>query len=201
MEKLARPLAEGGRQVVAVDLPAHGLSPGTTTNAVEMTRAVESALWRFRPSAVVAHSLGATATALALQRSPKVDRVVLLAPGEDMTYFAHAFAARVGLSAEVAVGLLERIEQRVGIRPEELSLRNHAPPAGTSVLVVHDPADDEVPWAHAQRLLASWPSMQLLAAPGAGHHLMPRGERVIEAAVDWVLDGKTRGAPILTLGA
>jgi pimeloyl-ACP methyl ester carboxylesterase len=201
MEKLARPLAEGGRTVVAIDLPAHGLSPGTTTNAVEMTRAVEAAMWRLRPSAVIAHSLGATATALALARSPKPERMVLLAPGEDMTYFAHAFAKRAGLSQGIALALLTRIQERVGVSPDSLSLRHHPPPKQTSTLVVHDPADDEVPWAHAQRLVASWPLVQLLAAPGEGHYGMPRKERVIAASVDWVLDGKARGEPLLALSA
>ncbi len=202
MEKLARPLAEAGRQVIAVDLPAHGLSEGETTNVVEMTRAVEAALWRFRPTAVIAHSLGATATALALQLGPKLARAVLLAPGEDMTYFAHAFTARAGLSQGIAVGLLSRIEQRVGIAPDALSLRHHAPPVGTEVLVVHDPADPEVPWSHAQRLASNWGErMKLVAAPGAGHHGMPRVQSIVSAAVDFALDGTTRGAPILALTA
>ena len=202
MEKLVGPLTESGRQVVAIDLPAHGLSEGETTNVLEMTRAIEAAMWRLRPSAVIAHSLGATATALALQHGPKIDRAVLLAPGEDMTYFAHAFTERAGLSQGVAVGLLSRIEQRVGIAPDTLSLRHHAPPQGTSVLVVHDPADTEVPWSHAQRLASVWgPRMKLLAAPGAGHHGMPRNPAVSAAAIAFVLDGKARGEPILALPA
>lgn len=200
MERLVRPLTESGRQVVAIDLPAHGLSEGETTNVVELTRAIEAAMWRLRPSAVIAHSLGATATALALRHGPKIDRAVLLAPGEDLTYFAHAFTERAGLSQGLAVGLLSRIEQRVGLAPDTLSLRHHAPPEGTRVLVVHDPADPEVPWAHAQRLATVWgPRMQLLAAPGAGHHGMPRNTAVAGAAVGFALDGRARGEPMLAL--
>jgi len=201
MEKLAKPLAEAGRQVIAIDLPAHGQSPGTTTNVVEMTRAVEAALWRFRPSAVIAHSLGATATALALARGPRVDRAVLLAPGEDMTYFAHAFAARAGMSQGMGIALLTRIEARVGVTPDSLSLRHHAPPSGTKVLLVHDPADTEVPWAHAQRLNEKWPEARLLAAPGAGHHGMPRVASIIDVATRFALEGRAEGTPILALTA
>jgi pimeloyl-ACP methyl ester carboxylesterase len=201
MEKLARPLADAGRQVVAIDLPAHGLNPPGTTHLIELALAIESVLWRLRPSAVVAHSLGASATALALERSPKVPRVVLLAPGEDVAYFAHAFAARAGLSQAVALGILSRIEQRVGVAPAALSLRHHPPPAATEVLVVHDPADSEVPWSHAEELMKAWPRAQLLASPGVGHHLMPRVESVIAAATAFVLEGKTQGRPIFALTA
>ncbi len=201
MEKLAPALAAAGRQVIAIDLPAHGQSPGTTTNVVEMTRAVEAALWRFRPSTVIAHSLGATATALALARGPAVQRAVLLAPGEDMTYFAHAFAARAGMSQGMAIAMLTRIEARVGVSPDSLSLRHHAPPPGTKVLLVHDPADAEVPWSHVQRINEKWPEAQLLAAPGAGHHGMPRVASIIDAATHFVLEGRAQGTPILALTA
>ena len=161
MEHLARALSEAGATVVAIDLPAHGQSAGTTTNLLEITNAVEAALWRFRPTAVIAHSLGATATALALSRGPHVDRVVLMAPGEEMSYFAHAFARGAGLSPEFAERLLARIESHIGVAPETLSLRNHPPPPSTKVLIVHDPADTDVPWTHVERLLHHWPRTTL----------------------------------------
>lgn len=199
MEKLAKPLAEAGYQVVAVDLPAHGQSPGTQTNLIEMTRVVESALWRLRPYAVVAHSLGGSAATLALEHGPKVEKLVLLAPGENVPSFAHVFAERAGLSQGLALGLLTRIEQRIGMNPELLSLRRHAPPEQTQVLVVHDPADEEVPWSHMQTLLNHWPKAELLAAPGVGHYLMPRAAAVIAAVTELIATGRTRGAVIRVL--
>ncbi|MBK7862267.1 MAG: alpha/beta fold hydrolase [Archangiaceae bacterium] len=186
MEKLARPLAEGGRQVVAMDLPAHGLNPSGQTNLLELTRAVEAALWRFRPTAVIGHSFGASATALALERGPKVEKVALLAPGEDIGWFAHAFAVRAGLSQGIALGLLTRIEQRVGISPDRLSLRHHVPPASTEVLVLHDPADLDVPVSHAQKLAEAWPAARVVAIDGVGHHGLPRHAAVIGRLTDWV---------------
>jgi pimeloyl-ACP methyl ester carboxylesterase len=200
MEKLVPPLVEAGRQVVAVDLPAHGQSPGTTTNVVEMARAVESALWRFRPRAIIAHSFGGAAAAHALLNGPSVDRLVMLASAEDLTYFAHAWAARAGLSQGMAIGLLTRIEERIGRSAAAMSLRNHPPPAQTQVLVVHDPADAEVPWAHARTLAARWPSAQLIAAPGLGHQGLPRAAPVIHAATRFALDGTVVGSAIRVLG-
>ncbi|MBL8957053.1 MAG: alpha/beta fold hydrolase [Myxococcaceae bacterium] len=201
MEKLAKPLADAGKQVIAIDLPAHGLSPGRITNAVEMSRAIEAALWRFRPSAVIAHSLGASATALALTRGPKVERAVLLAPGVDLSYFAHAFAARAGLSQGVALGILSRIQERVGVSVDSLALWNNAPPEATNVLVVHDPADTEIPWSQVQELQAAWPKMGLLAAPGVGHFRLPRDAAAISAAVGFVVDGQRRGTDIRVLSS
>jgi pimeloyl-ACP methyl ester carboxylesterase len=200
MEKLVPALVEAGHQVIAFDLPAHGESPGTMTNVVELSRAVESALWRFRPNAVIGHSFGGVASALALRHSPPVQRLVLLASAEDLTYFAHAFAQRAGLSQGIAIGLLTRIEQFAGASPTSLSLRNHPPPPGTQVLVVHDPADDEVPWSHARTLAARWPQAQLLAAPGAGHQGLPRAASVIHAATRFAIDGTAVGATIRVLG-
>jgi pimeloyl-ACP methyl ester carboxylesterase len=165
-----------------------------------MANVIESALWRFRPRAIIGHSFGAIAAALALRNGPAVERLVLLAPGEDLTYFAHAFTERAGLSQGVAIGLLSRIEEYAGASATSLSLRNHPPPPPTQVLLVHDPADNEVPWSHARTLAARWPNTQLLAAPGAGHQGLPRSAAVIDAATRFVLDGTTVGAPIRVLG-
>lgn len=200
MERLVPPLLEGRRHVVAFDLPAHGSSPGTKTNVVLMANTIESALWRFRPKAIIGHSFGGIAATLALRNAPPVERLVLLASGEDLTYFAHAFTERAGLSQGVAIGLLSRIEEYAGASATSLSLRNHPPPPSTQVLLVHDPADNEVPWTHAQTLAARWPNAQLLAAPGAGHQGLPRSAAVIDAATRFVLDGTNVGAPIRVLG-
>jgi len=200
MERLAPPLVAAGRHVVAFDLPAHGESPGSMTNVVELSNAVESAMWRFRPRAVIGHSFGAVASALALRNGPAVERLVLMGAGEDLTYFAHAFAQRAGLSQGIAIGLLTRIEAFAGASAAALSLRNHPPPAQTQVLVVHDPSDDEVPWSHARTLAARWPTAQLLAAPGAGHQGLPRAASVIHAATRFAIDGTAVGSTIRVLG-
>ena len=199
LERLVPPLLAAGRQAVAFDLPAHGQSVGTMTNVVELADAVESAMWRFRPKAIIAHSFGAVASALAVRHGPPLERLVMLASGEDLTYFAHAFARRAGLSQGIAIGLLTRIEAFAGASAVSLSLRNHPPPPSTQVLVVHDPADKEVPWAHAQTLAARWPQAQLLAAPGAGHEGLPRSASVVHAATRFALDGSVVGSTIHVL--
>ncbi len=80
--RIAQRLTKEGYRCVVIDLPAHGIEAGRSTHAVEMADAIEiagNALGKV--DIVVAHSLGAMATAVAMQRSLRTDRLVLVAPG------------------------------------------------------------------------------------------------------------------------
>jgi pimeloyl-ACP methyl ester carboxylesterase len=88
---------------VVIDLPAHGIEAGGSTHAFEMADAIEiagNALGKV--DIVVAHSLGAMATAVAMQSSLKADRLVLLAPGLLPHQALESFAAILRLRPVVA---------------------------------------------------------------------------------------------------
>ncbi len=195
-EKMAPVLAQAGWNVIAIDLPSHGLTSGRSSNLIQMSEAVQTALWRFRPTAVVAHSFGAPATVLALERGPAVSRLVLLAPGEDLEIFARTFVRRAGFSEAMGDALLKRTEALVGIPPNNLRLRHHPPHPETSVLVVHDPQDDDVPFTAARTLASTWPKVEVLAALGIGHHGLPRNAQVIEATARYLEMGQVQGSTV-----
>src|SRR6185436_14479417 len=109
-------LAEAGFSPVAFDGPAHGEAPGRHTNVPEIAGALAAVVAAAGPVyGVVAHSAGAAATALALQRGLRAARVVFLAPAGNPDGFTHTFAARLGVGPASLGAMRRRAERRIGL--------------------------------------------------------------------------------------
>jgi pimeloyl-ACP methyl ester carboxylesterase len=191
--RLIARLVRGGFEVVAFDQPAHGLSGGTHTDVAEMADALRSVAFRVRPvHAVVAHSLGGTAAALAIARGAAIPRAVLIAPPVELPFFARAFAGSVGLSSARADGILRELQAVMG-PPDALDLLRLAPAQRAPLLVLHDRADREVPFAHSEALVSKWPGARLESLSNLGHRRMLREPRVLDAIVDFLRERKREG--------
>jgi pimeloyl-ACP methyl ester carboxylesterase len=187
MAPLAAALVDAGYHVVAFDQPAHGRSAGRRATLADLEEAVQAVSWRVRPvHAVVAHSLGSTAAALAIAAGAPIGAAVLIAPPLEMPYYVRAFAARLGLPAARADGMLSVIERRVRRDLDSFDLRKIANGQTAPLLVLHDPADAEVPIEHGRGLARAWPSAQLLEMPAAGHRRVLRDARTSAAVLTFL---------------
>ncbi len=185
MSQFVRPLVERGCFVVAFDQPAHGQSSGDRATLVDLADAVLAVARKVAPvHAVIGHSLGATAAALAMARGLAVERAVLFAPPAEVPPFARAFARSLGLDGAAADAMLDELARRVGDLGA-LDLRRHAPRMTAPLLLLHDPDDREVPFAHGASVARAWPRSQLVPLPGLGHHRVLRDPTVIACAADF----------------
>ena len=182
------PLLRAGHYVAAPDLPAHGDSAGSHTNVLDMADAILRVGKRLGPvHAVIAHSLGAAATVIALAEGLGAERAVLIAPPTDLPRYAHAFARTVGLSPRSAAGMVGRIDRLLGGR-DAIDLVRLAAGQRAQALILHDPEDREVPFADAFALANAWPGASLLPLPGAGHTRALRHPEAISRAVRFVTE-------------
>ena len=191
-----KPLVEAGYRVVAFDLPSHNesdpgeLAPGRTT-ATECADAIAAMIETHGPAhAVVAHSLGANATALAAAQGAPVGRLVLLAPMGDFPLYLDWFAARHGFGRRIRAGLHRRLEKRIAMPLEETNMtrigrRANYPP----LLLIHDPDDPDSPYAATERLAAAWQGARLMTTQGLGrlaHYRILRHRPAIRAGVEFI---------------
>jgi pimeloyl-ACP methyl ester carboxylesterase len=187
MASFVGPLVKAGYYVVAFDHPAHGQSEGQRATYLDVAAALTAVARRVGPvHAVIGHSFGCTATILSLSRGLPVERVVLVAPPAESPMFARGFGRAIGLSAPRIEGMVERIRVAVGGDLAALDARRLAGQLTTPALVVHDPADPEVPFAHAEEIAAAWPGARLHTVSGLGHHRLLRDPAVVQLAVDFV---------------
>ncbi len=190
LSSFIRPLADAGFRVVAFDQPAHGRSSGRATTVLEMAEALQAIARTVGPlHAVVAHSLGATATTLALFDHLPATRAVLIAPPAAPEHFVRRLAALLGLSAERTEGMLAEVQRRVGAHLESLDLRRLASWVRQPALILHDVTDREVPFAHGQAIAEAWPAARFVPLAGLGHTRVLADPSVVHAAVAFLREG------------
>ena len=193
-----KPLVESGHRVIAFDLPSHNgaspgdLAPGRTT-IVECAEAVRAVVQAHGPArAIVAHSLGAKAVALAAAWGTPVERLVFLAPMGDFSLYLDLFADRHGFGPRIRTRLHRGLDRRLGIPLFDTDIpkaaaRIHNP---MPLLVVHDPDDPDSPYTTSEHIVGGWPGdARLVTTRGLGrlaHYRILRHRPAISAGVDFI---------------
>lgn len=196
---LAAGLQAAGHRVVTFDAPGHGASPGRLSSGVEFARAalaVARADGR-EPAAVVGHSLGGFAAALALARGLPAQRAVFIAPSAEIDSYTRQFAALLGVRDSTIASMRDRLERRLDFAWDELNVPALAPAMRVPLLVVHDRHDPEVPWSAGAAITAAWPGAVLVTTDGLGHHRIV-SDRAVVARVRDFLHPDGVPAPLVT---
>src|SRR5262249_40169566 len=159
-----------GFAVTALDLPAHGASPGRVSSLPRFVRGVLEADRRHGPFDVwIAHSMGAAATLAALARGVKARRVILLSglvdPAGSLREFAHGF----GLNAAATQAYLSGVEREEQMPLTDVDGVRNARAIDAPTLIIHDTGDRVVPIDQGRKLAAALPQAQLVQTQGLGH--------------------------------
>lgn len=190
MSGFVAPLVEHGFSVTAFDAPGHGVANGKLSGLHELVSSLELVTSHLGGvHAIVAHSLGAAATTMALSRGVGVARAVYVAPPENPGEYVFRVADHLGFSRKAAQGARALMEKRYGVRFQQLRGTELAPGMNVPLLVIHDQQDQEAPHDHGKRLVAAWPGSRLLATNGLGHNRILGDRSVAEAAAGFIRDG------------
>ena len=170
MVLLASALVARGRSVTVFDMPAHGRSSGRTTTLPEMADAV-LAVSRATgtPTAVVGHSLGAAAAVLALRDGLGATAAALLAPVAEPWLFLRRLSDLLAFTPAAYDRLVVQLEKRAGIAIHSIDGALAARSLRARALILHDPADRQVPFAQGEALADAWHGAALHPLPGLGH--------------------------------
>lgn len=188
MGAFVAPLLRAGMEVWTFDAHAHGDSAGTYSSVAHHARSVQlvaSAMGR--TDGIIAHSVGSPAAlmACALGLSPRVS--VHLAGPSSLRRVAVAAGLLVGLNDAEIPDYLNAIERVAG-----LPLHEAAPPALTARLahrglLLHDPADREVPYAESLELSRHWVQAELRPLKNLGHRRLLQDPGVVDESVAFLL--------------
>ncbi|MEU1396043.1 alpha/beta fold hydrolase [Micromonospora zamorensis] len=193
LDPFVAPLVAAGRRVVAFDAPSHGESaPGEfgsrSSSIPELAAALSAVVERHgRASAIVAHSLGATATAVALCDGLHASRIAMLAPMASPAAYARYFARVLGFGERTLRRLSARVERRVGAPMRhfdvpELGRAIATPPT----LIIHDREDVSIPVTDGAAIAAAWSGATLHVTTGLGHRRLLRDSGVVSEVVAFV---------------
>jgi pimeloyl-ACP methyl ester carboxylesterase len=192
-----KPLVAAGYRVIAFDLPSHNesdpgaLAPGRTT-IVECAEAVRAVVAEHGPAhAIVGHSLGAKAAALATSWGAPVERLVFLAPMASFSLYLDLFTERHGFGPRIRAGLHRRLDRRIGMPLLDTDIANVAARLEDSIplLIVHDPDDPDSPQTASEEIAGVWPGASLVSTRGLGrlaHYRILRHRPAINAGVEFI---------------
>jgi pimeloyl-ACP methyl ester carboxylesterase len=140
--------------------------------------------------AVIAHSMGGTATAVALCDGLRADRAVLLAPMASPVSYARQLADVLGFGEATYRRLIARVERRVGAPMHHFDV----PELGRAVampptLVVHDREDAFTPVTDGAAIAAARPAARLHVTSGLGHRRLLRDPDVVAEVVEFIASG------------
>jgi pimeloyl-ACP methyl ester carboxylesterase len=194
LDALVTPLVGAGHRVVSFDAPSHGDSPSGATgpgrgSIPESARALTAVVDAEGPAhAVVAHSLGAMATMVAIADGLAVRRLVLFAPMTDPMPFTYGFARQLGFGERIRTRLVRRIEQRLALPMSYFTAttqldRIAAPPP---LLLIHDRDDAETPWSGSAALAVRWPGATLVSTSDLSHRRVLRDPAAVAKALAFV---------------
>ena len=187
MRRFVARLTAAGFRVIAYDQPAHGLSEGRLTGLPDFADVLLAMARHHGPvHAVISHSLGGPAAAIALARGLAAPRAVLISPPSDLVGYSRRFARWLALPERVRRSMQAAIEERFGVRWSELEIARVAPLLRAEALVIHDRQDTQVPWKQGAALARHWPGARLMSTDGLGHGRILEDDAVARAAVDFI---------------
>jgi pimeloyl-ACP methyl ester carboxylesterase len=191
MSNFINPLAEAGYRVLAFDAPAHGSTEGVQTNGLEMAQAIATVAQYQDPIVgIVAHSLGAASTTIALSEGMQTLKVVYLGAICWLSSAAATFARRSRLSPETEEMFRYLAESRFGKDLWQIfSIDRRAKDLTIPALLFHDRRDREVAFEESHSIAQSWLGARLIETSGLGHQRILRNEAVIQQTVDFMTDG------------
>lgn len=197
--RMIKPLTDAGFRVVSFDGPAHGHSPGKTTDPIEFSQAVYAAAVFAGPlHGVIAHSFGAAMAMLAMRDwGLAADRYVLISGIQHCKWLLDKFGAYAGLPPVVIERMTRMLAQRHqrAIDWDELSVAEMLRSSNRPALLIHDEEDPEVPISHSETVLSGAPNATLFSTRGLGHHKLLGSPSVIDRVLEFLGDSKDR-APV-----
>ncbi len=167
MLPLAICVAELGTKVVAVNFPGH--AGGTKTDVKVVARALTTVADTIGPPrAVIAHSRGAMATRLAFHESAP-SLVVFVAPLLVVSDALDVFSDRARLLPWADRGLRRGLRSwDPALFPQLDDITTDQLP-GAEMLILHDPADPETPFARSAELAARRERTEIVPLHDLGH--------------------------------
>lgn len=196
--KWIEPLQSSGYAVVAFDQAGHGRSGGQRTTLPDFACHLMAVARHFGPAAaVIGHSLGGAAAAVALARGLQAECAVLIAPAADPLAAMERFSRFVGLGTAFAARMAAFFEARTRVPIEELQAHRNAPLIARPALIVHDLEDREVPWHEGERYARLWNGARLISTRGFGHNRIADHPGVIGDALRF-LRGETVGERLVS---
>ena len=191
LAKWVEPLEAMGFEVLGFDGVAHGDSEGRRADPGAFVASMGAVVDRFGPvDACVAHSLGGLSTLIAtagaqmleIERLP-IQRLVVIAGAESGVDAMGMFCEALGLGERFLPLVLGAAEESAGHPVAAFDGHRIFAEDSIPTLWFHDPDDQDVPLASAEKVARVCPHVTLERTEGLGHHRIVRDPSVLRKGI------------------
>ncbi|MBB4569773.1 alpha/beta hydrolase [Rhizobium leucaenae] len=195
MSELSVFLANTGAEVISLDLPGHGRSPGRFLNVRLAVSAIAAAAERFGAfDATIGHSFGGASIALAASGFlPRIEpilpgRLVLIGAPSAMGWLFTDFGGMMGLDAATQAALEAEVGHVTGRPLKDYDAGRNVHDLRRPVLVIHAEDDKEVSADHARAYATAGDHVRLFWANGFGHRRIVSAAPVLAAIGEFLAE-------------
>ncbi|WP_159022836.1 alpha/beta hydrolase [Formosa sp. L2A11] len=166
-------LNKKGYSVVALDAPAHGRSGSKEFSAILYAEYINVVAKRFKPTAIIAHSVGGMATTAFLNKYqiPSLEKLILLGAPSEFKDIIGRYIDMLGYNHRITNQLDKTIIKRFGVVPDQFSSAKFLNNVNIEGLIIHDKEDSIIPYNDALLLNDHYKNSTLISTEGFGHSL------------------------------
>jgi len=185
---IAEKLIKAGYSTVSFDAPAHGKSPGKTSEMTQFIACILQLQEKYGPfEFAIGHSLGAMAVLNAVKRGLNVKRAVIIGSGDVIRDIMIDFTQKLGMNIAIGEIMIKMFEKKFGETINNYSAYIAAKDVHIPVLVFHDENDTDVPVSAARHIYKHLTNAQLVITQGLGHRKILGDKAVIKQLTDFLL--------------
>ena len=183
-----QPVLDAGFNIIAIDHVAHGASPGKWANMFLFVRAIERVLEKHGAhiSAIISHSMGASAVINAVPAQRSAIPGVLIAPVIPFFESLYQSVDNFGIATSWVDSLIDVFEKRYGRSVDEINPKLTIQRFSNPVLTIQDKQDRHVPLETNKQLFTPHLTASLYETSELGHFRILSDQGVIVKSMEFI---------------
>ena len=188
LHSIADKMLKKGYSTISFDAPAHGKSPGKTSDMTEFIACILELQKVYGPfTFAIGHSLGGMSVLNAIKRGLQVDKAVIIGSGDVIKDIMDHFTHQLGMNIGTGNLMIKLFEKKFGETINTYSAYIAAQAVTVPVMVVHDENDTDVPVTAAHHIHNHLADSQLVITQGLGHRKILGDSTVIKTLTQFLL--------------
>lgn len=179
-------LKQDDYNIISIDAPAHGASGNNIFNAPLYSECIHVVAQTFQPQIVIGHSIGGTATAIALKNHgmPSAEKIVLLGAPSNLAISVGNYVNMMGYNKRVENAMNQYYLKHFNHLPDFYNVDNFFANIFPKGLIIHDKKDRIISFKEALDIHRVYKNSKLIKTKGLGHRL--RSEIVYQHILDFL---------------
>jgi pimeloyl-ACP methyl ester carboxylesterase len=179
-------LKEDNYNLISIDAPAHGASGSKIFNAPLYSECLNEVITRFKPQVIVGHSVGATASVIALKnhKLPYIEKIVLLGAPSNLAISVGNYVNMMNYNSRVSQAINQYYLKHFNHLPEYYCAENFYKNLQPKGLIIHDRRDNIISFKEALDIHRVYKNSELIKTIGLGHRL--KSEKVYQHILDFL---------------